>query len=154
MHLSSIFTLLTTTAALAYATPLLSHQQTPFVAPSSSNAMSSNPTVLLPHTRDHATYSNYEDVRTQHLHLDWTIDWEKQLVGGSVGLEMEVLAEKGVEEVVLDVREVDVKKVELEGKELKVSLVLYIPDEWITGGGRGRWLGGRDREEKEEGGKG
>lgn len=114
MHLSlplSLSLLLTTTLALA--SP---YTQTPLIAP-----MSNSPTVLLPHARDHATYSNYEEVQTRHLHLDWTIDWTKQVVGGSVRLEMEVVGDKGVGEVVLDVRNVDVSKVEMEGVELKVS---------------------------------
>lgn len=117
MHLSlpsALSLLLTTTLALA--SPFT---QTPFTAP-----MSNSPTVLLPHARDHATYSNYEQVQTKHLHLDWTIDWTKQVVGGSVRLEMEVVGDKGVGEVVLDVRNVEVSKVEMEGVELKVSTCL------------------------------
>ena len=120
MHLSlpvSLSLLLTTTLALA--SPFTTIPQIPFAAP--NVAMSNSPTVLLPHARDHATYSNYEEVQTRHLHLDWTIDWTKQVVGGSVRLEMEVVGDKGVEEVVLDVRNVDVSKVEMEGVELKVS---------------------------------
>ena len=33
---------------------------------------------------DTATQSNYREIRTNHLHFDWTIDWAKQLVEGEV----------------------------------------------------------------------
>jgi len=83
--------------------------------------MTSPSTVLLPHDPDHATYSNYVSVETTHLHLDWTIDWEKQLVGGSVKHEMKVVGEEGVKEVVLDTRDLEVGRIEVEGVEVKVS---------------------------------
>ncbi|KAL7415639.1 peptidase family M1-domain-containing protein [Mrakia frigida] len=86
--------------------------------------MTSPSTVLLPHTPDHATYSNYVSVETTHLHLDWTINWEKQLVGGSVKHEMKVVGEEegGLKEVVLDTRDLEVKRVEVDGKDAKFTI--------------------------------
>jgi hypothetical protein len=31
---------------------------------------------------DKATLSNYQEVRTDHIDLDWSIDWKKQVIHG------------------------------------------------------------------------
>ena len=68
-----------------------------------------------PH-KDVATFANYYEVATEHVHLDWTIDWKKRVFGGSATLTMGVRKE-GVKEVRLDVAFLDVEKVEVDGKE-------------------------------------
>lgn len=68
-----------------------------------------------PHDRDFATFSNYTDVVTQHLDLDWEIDWKKRVISGSVTLRLAGKAD----EVVLDASHLDVHKVEVDGKEVK-----------------------------------
>jgi hypothetical protein len=80
--------------------------------------------------RDLASYSNSREVRSNAIHLDWSIDWSAQTVGGSVTHEMVVLERGDIEEVVLDTRDLEISKVEVEGKELKVRLALRfaLPD--------------------------
>ena len=69
-----------------------------------------------PFDKDLATFSNYTENTTTHIDLEWAVDWSKQVIGGSCALRMEVTAEE-VNEVVLDVSYLDLKKVEIEGKE-------------------------------------
>ena len=68
-----------------------------------------------PHV-DVATFANYYEVATEHIHLDWTIDWKKRTFGGSATLTLGVRKE-GVKEVKLDAAFLDVEKVEVDGKE-------------------------------------
>lgn len=69
-----------------------------------------------PFDKDLATFSNYTEIKTTHIDVEWAIDWSKQVIGGSCSLRMEVIA-KEVNEAVLDVSYLDLKKVEIEGKE-------------------------------------
>lgn len=68
-----------------------------------------------PLDKDQATLSNYLDVRTNHTHLEWTIDWSAQTFGGRATLAM--TSSKDVDEVVLDASYLDVKRVLADGKE-------------------------------------
>lgn len=73
------------------------------------------------HDRDLATFSNYQSVRTSHLHLDWSIDWASQTIGGSVLHDLVVLDAEGVDQVILDTRDLNITKVVTDkGNELKV----------------------------------
>jgi leukotriene-A4 hydrolase len=66
-----------------------------------------------PQDKDLATLSNYLDARTTHIDLDWAIDWEKKIIGGSAIVTLE--ATKDVGEVVLDTSYLDVQGVEVDG---------------------------------------
>lgn len=65
--------------------------------------------------RDPATLSNYLAIVTKHIDLDWTINWDKQVFGGSATLRLEA-KEDGVKEVVLDSSYLDINKVEVDGE--------------------------------------
>lgn len=90
---------------------------------------------MSPSTKDSSTLSNYHLFRTTHIHLDWTIDWEEQLIHGSATLtlkrtETETEAVKGDgegregRELILDSSYLDVKGVEVNGEEVKVRIDL------------------------------
>lgn len=88
-------------------------------APAYSRTMSISPLFTDPASAPHvdvATFANYYEVATEHIHLEWTIDWKKRTFGGSVELTMGVRKE-GVESVMLDAAFLDVGKVEVDGEE-------------------------------------
>jgi leukotriene-A4 hydrolase len=68
-----------------------------------------------PFDKDQATFSNYLSIKTTHIDLDWQIDWKKELIGGSATLTLEAVEE--VKEVSLDVSYLDLRRVEVDGKE-------------------------------------
>lgn len=72
--------------------------------------------------RDKSTLSNYQDIRTDNIDLEWEIDWDKKTIGGKATLKLEAV--KNVDEVVLDTSYLDIKKVTVDGKEA-VSLELH-----------------------------
>ena len=69
---------------------------------------------------DLATQSNYHDIRTTHLDLTWNIDWSNQLISGSIAFVLE--ATKDVHHVVLDTSYLDIKTVQVGGKQVKWEL--------------------------------
>jgi leukotriene-A4 hydrolase len=71
-------------------------------------------------TKDQATLSNYHEVRNLHTHLDWTIDWKEQLIGGTATLTMKPETDKPVEKVVLDTSYLDVFGVKVDGEKVEV----------------------------------
>ncbi|GAA5967502.1 hypothetical protein JCM3765_004689 [Sporobolomyces pararoseus] len=79
--------------------------------------------VVLHPSDDPATQSNYNDIRTNHLHLDWTVDFSQSFIRGSVVHSLVALKDK-VNQVVFDSSFISIKKITLvEGdKELKWHL--------------------------------
>lgn len=75
-----------------------------------------------PPPKDNSTLSNYHLFRTTHIHLDWTIDWTKQLIHGSATLSIRKTGGEGEGELVLDSSYLDVRGVEVEGEEVKVRM--------------------------------
>lgn len=65
--------------------------------------------------KDLSTLSNYQDIRTDNIDLDWAIDWDKKTIGGKATLKLEAV--KDVDEVVLDTSFLDVKDVAVDGKK-------------------------------------
>lgn len=65
--------------------------------------------------RDLSTLSNYQDIRTDNIDLDWSIDWDKKTIGGTATLKLEAI--KDVDEVVLDTSYLDIKDVTVDGKK-------------------------------------
>lgn len=65
--------------------------------------------------RDLSTLSNYQDIRTDNIDLDWAVDWDKKTIGGTATLKLEAV--KDVDEVVLDTSYLDVKDVTVDGKK-------------------------------------
>ena len=70
---------------------------------------------------DTATQSNYREIRTNHLHFDWTIDWAKQLVEGEVVHTLEAQTD-GVSEAVLDASYLELRHVAVDGKKSDYEL--------------------------------
>jgi leukotriene-A4 hydrolase len=66
------------------------------------------------HIEDHHSYSNFHEVRTSHLHLNISADFDQQVVNGSVVHDIENVA--GVEQMVFDVYDLEIRKVLLDGK--------------------------------------
>lgn len=77
-----------------------------------------NDTLQTEISKDDHTYSNINQVRTKHLHLNLDVNFETQIISGSVKHELENLTK--ADEVVFDVYDLDIEKVivngELEGK--------------------------------------
>ena len=70
--------------------------------------------------REPNTLSNISQVKTTHLHLDWTISFEKKILSGHVVLDLITLVDN-VDKVVLDTSFLDVTKASYEGKDVKVG---------------------------------
>ncbi|KAI0809133.1 peptidase family M1-domain-containing protein [Irpex lacteus] len=70
---------------------------------------------------DPITQTNYTQITTTHVHLDWTVDFEAKRIVGSATHTFEV-KENGVKEVVLDAFALDIEKVEVEGSAAKYNL--------------------------------
>lgn len=75
--------------------------------------------------RDSATSSNYLDIRTTHIDLKWSINWDKHLFTGSAILSLE--ATKEVSEIILDTSYLSISSVEIAGKEVKWTLDERLP---------------------------
>lgn len=71
---------------------------------------------------DHASYAAPSLVQSEHLHLEWTVNWAEQTISGSVRHTM--LVKETIEQVVLDVRDLSVSKVVVGETEIKVRLWL------------------------------
>ncbi|KAL4071200.1 peptidase family M1-domain-containing protein [Scleroderma yunnanense] len=70
---------------------------------------------------DPTTQSNYLDIATRHLSLEWTVDFAVQTISGKAVYELEVRKE-GVREVILDTADVAVESAEVEGEPIEFSL--------------------------------
>ncbi|MFK8045991.1 MAG: M1 family aminopeptidase/hydrolase, partial [Crocinitomicaceae bacterium] len=66
---------------------------------------------------DHHTLSNYNQVRTTHLHLDLKVDFDNQILKGNVTHNIQNL--KGATEMIFDVKSIAVKKVEVDDDEVE-----------------------------------
>jgi leukotriene-A4 hydrolase len=70
--------------------------------------------------REPNTLSNIDQVKTTHLHLDWTISFDKNILNGHAILDLITLVDQ-VEKVVLDTSFLDVTKATFDGKDAKVD---------------------------------
>ena len=57
---------------------------------------------------DPVSFTNADCFRTESLHFDWTLDFEKGQIDGTVQLNVNVL--KDTDKFILDTRYVDVKR--------------------------------------------
>lgn len=73
---------------------------------------------------DKCTLSNYQTVQTEHIDIDWTVDWRKQTIGGFVVHRMRVLHADGSSQIAFDTSYLDVAKVRdaSTGKELEYDI--------------------------------
>ncbi|PAV21690.1 leukotriene-A4 hydrolase [Pyrrhoderma noxium] len=69
---------------------------------------------------DPTTQSNYLSITTQHVHLDWSIDFVSKTISGSAIHSL--IAKENVGEVIFDCLDIDVQSVEVEGKTVEFSL--------------------------------
>ncbi|KIM63388.1 hypothetical protein SCLCIDRAFT_756607 [Scleroderma citrinum Foug A] len=70
---------------------------------------------------DPTTQSNYLDIATRHLSLEWMVDFEAQTISGKAVYELEVRRE-GVHEVIFDTADVVIDSAEVEGETVEFSL--------------------------------
>ncbi|KDN39017.1 hypothetical protein K437DRAFT_228230 [Tilletiaria anomala UBC 951] len=76
------------------------------------------PAPARPAIEDRHTLSNIAQIYSTHLHVDWLIDWDGKRIEGSVEHELRV-AHAAIEHVVLDTSYLDIRRVEIDGKEVK-----------------------------------
>jgi leukotriene-A4 hydrolase len=71
--------------------------------------------------QDLATQSNYKQIKTKHLDLNWIIDWDAKVFHGSVQLTLEAAADS-VDKIVLDTSYLDIKEVKVDGSQVKFAV--------------------------------
>ncbi|KAL0078408.1 peptidase family M1-domain-containing protein [Phycomyces blakesleeanus] len=94
--------------------------------------------------QDPSSQSNLSDIKTTHLHLNWTISFENKNIAGHVLLDLVTLKDN-VDRVVLDTSFIDLKSITLEGSPLKYdlaeqhaslgsALTIYLTEPFATAG--------------------
>lgn len=73
---------------------------------------------------DPTSQSNLDQVKTNHIHLDLSVDFAAKALSGSAELEIEAIADH-VNTLVLDTSFIDVKAVSAAGKTLQVLNVKH-----------------------------
>ena len=68
---------------------------------------------------DPTSQSNIDELKTNHIHLDLTVDFSAKTLAGSAELELEAIADK-VSKIVLDTSYIEVRSVSSNGKALQV----------------------------------
>lgn len=71
-------------------------------------------------TIDLSTQANIDQVKTTHVHLNWNVDFESQVLFGNVVLDLVTLVDN-VNKVVLDTSYLDIKSVSYGEEKLKVK---------------------------------
>ncbi|KAI8890225.1 leukotriene A-4 hydrol [Backusella circina FSU 941] len=72
-------------------------------------------------TVDLSTQANIDQIKTNHVHLNWNVDFERQIIWGNVVLDLVSLVDN-VDKVILDTSYLDIKSVSLNGDELKYEV--------------------------------
>ncbi|GAA5813641.1 hypothetical protein MFLAVUS_007125 [Mucor flavus] len=72
-------------------------------------------------TIDLSTQANIDQVKTTHLHLNWNVDFEAQVLNGNVVLDLVTLVDN-VNKIVLDTSYLDIKSIQLGQDQLKYQL--------------------------------
>lgn len=67
-------------------------------------------------TIDLSTQANIDQVKTIHVHLNWNVDFDTQLIYGNVVMDMVTLVDN-VNKVVLDTSYLDINSASVVGKE-------------------------------------
>jgi leukotriene-A4 hydrolase len=80
---------------------------------------------------DPASLSNFADIITEHIALDWDIDWSNQLIHGSVTLKLKPTSSTPVDKVVLDSSYLEIKSAHVGGKDVKVGEVSVQAPEYL-----------------------
>lgn len=79
-------------------------------------------TVMHP-PRDPNTLSNYNNFLTTHTTVDFTIDFEKKVIGGNVALTLKSITNGATKEILLDTSFLNIENVVLDGKTPKWELL-------------------------------
>lgn len=77
-------------------------------------------------TIDLSTQANIDQVKTTHLHLNWNVDFDAQVLQGNVVLDLVTLVDN-VQKVVLDTSYLDIKSISLGENKLKVCSIFKVP---------------------------
>ncbi|CAO3688041.1 unnamed protein product [Rhizopus stolonifer] len=72
-------------------------------------------------TIDLSTQANIEQIKTSHVHLNWNVNFDRQILSGHVLLNLVTLVDQ-VKKVVLDTSYLDIQSVSLEERELKFTV--------------------------------
>jgi len=107
--LSSVVTTITTSMSIDISSMWSTKQavaEQQFVSDVSLDSFQPYPSLL-----DNSTYANVDDIKQEHLHLDFDIDFETQTYQGSITLDMH--ADNGVNFVTLDTWYLDISRVTL-----------------------------------------
>lgn len=70
---------------------------------------------------DPSSLANLNEVRTKHIHLNWTISFDQKKIGGDVVLDIVTLVDN-VQKVILDTSYLELKNVSLNGQNLEVII--------------------------------
>ncbi|KAG6829889.1 hypothetical protein H0H92_003022, partial [Tricholoma furcatifolium] len=70
---------------------------------------------------DPTTQSNYLQIATEHISLDWTLDFDAQIISGSITHHL-LVKEDGVREVIFDTSELHIENAKIEDKSVPFSL--------------------------------
>lgn len=72
-------------------------------------------------TIDLSTQANIDQVKTNHVHLNWNVDFDTQLIYGNAVLDMESLVDN-LDKVILDTSYLDIKSASFnDNTDLKVQ---------------------------------
>ncbi|WWC71745.1 leukotriene A-4 hydrolase/aminopeptidase [Kwoniella pini CBS 10737] len=74
-----------------------------------------------PFDKDQATLSNYLEIITKHININWEINWNEKIFNGNVELKMES-KKNDLNEIKLDSSFLNIKKVEIDNKIIEYSL--------------------------------
>uniref|UniRef100_A0A915E1V0 Uncharacterized protein n=1 Tax=Ditylenchus dipsaci TaxID=166011 RepID=A0A915E1V0_9BILA len=66
---------------------------------------------------DCSSSSNFSEVVVQHIHLDWTVDFQAKSIGGTALLNIDVL--KQTSQIILDVKELAIDKIQVNNTDCK-----------------------------------
>ena len=82
-------------------------------------------------SQDKATFSNYTDVKTTHIHFDWFVNFDKSAIEGTTTLTMSAIND--VQTVTLDTWALDVHKVSCHHDDHSHDLEFKVGDETEIG---------------------
>ena len=71
-------------------------------------------------TPDHATASNHEEIRVEHIDLDWSIDWAQHIIRGTATLDLRAV--RVVDRVILDTAELSIEEISVQGRAAQWEL--------------------------------
>uniref|UniRef100_A0A336KHS5 Leukotriene A(4) hydrolase n=1 Tax=Culicoides sonorensis TaxID=179676 RepID=A0A336KHS5_CULSO len=77
---------------------------------------------------DPNSYAEPEKVVIQHADLDWEIDFNRKIISGSVTLKFKILAEEGIEKILLDVSDLRIESIFAKVPAGEIPLTFTVTD--------------------------